>query len=114
MAHTRLAERNEANLMIEPKETLGAARSHARKAKKTAGRLLVSGIGFSAAYFLDPDHGQARRKKALGFIDHLLRSRADSARGNGADLTAVPARVADEDSRATFRGTVNGMTAPVR
>ena len=54
----------------------------------------MSGIGFSAAYFLDPDHGKARRKQALGLIDHLLHSRADAARGNGTDLSEVPKPVA--------------------
>jgi len=114
MSHTRLAGWNEANLMIDPKATLGAARSHAHKVRKTASRLFVSGIGFSAAYFLDPDHGQARRRQALGLIDHLLHSRADAARGNGTDLAEVPKPVDVSPSRATFHETVNGTPTSTR
>lgn len=98
--------------MNDPKETLGAVRSRAHKVKKTAGRLFVSGLGFSAAYFLDPDHGKARRERALGFIDHLLHSRADDARGNGIDRRQVPESMAEvDDSRATFHAAVNGVPA---
>ena len=81
--------------MIDPKETLGAVRVRTRKAKKTAGRLLVSGLGFSAAYFLDPDHGHARRKRAWESFDLLLRRRADSARDAGAESTHIPESTAD-------------------
>jgi hypothetical protein len=112
MAHTRLAGENEAHLMIHPKETLGAVRSRAQKTKKTAGRLFVSGLGFSAAFFLDPDHGKERRMRALGFVDHLLHSRADAARGNGIDRRQVPEPEAEVgDLRATFHGAVNGAPA---
>ena len=101
--------------MIDPKETLGAVRSRAHKTKKTAGRLFVSGLGFSAAFFLDPDHGKARRTRALGFVDHLLHSRADAARGNGIDRRQVPESVAEVgDSEATFHGAVNGVPASSR
>jgi len=101
--------------MIDPKETLGAVRSRAHKTKKTAGRLFVSGLGFSAAFFLDPDHGKARRKRALGFVDHLLHARADAARGNGTDRQQVPESVGEVgDSRATFDGAVNGVPASKR
>ena len=96
--------------MIDPKATLGAARSRAHKAKKTASRLFVSGVGFSAAYFLDPDHGKAR----LELIGRLLRSRADAARGDGTDLAEVPRPVHVASSRATFHETVNGAPKATR
>jgi hypothetical protein len=82
--------------MIDPKETLGAVRARTQKAKKTGGRLLVSGLGFAAAYFLDPDHGHARRMRARESFDLLLlRRRADSARGTGGEPTRVPESTAD-------------------
>jgi hypothetical protein len=100
--------------MIDPKATLGAARNHAHKAKKTASRLFVSGIGFSAAYFLDPDHGKARRQQAAALIGHLVRSRAAAARGDGADLAEVPRPVDVAPARATFHETVNGAPKATR
>jgi hypothetical protein len=39
-----------------------------RGARKAAGRLAISGIGFSVAYFFDADHGQARRQQAMDLI----------------------------------------------
>jgi hypothetical protein len=76
--------------MIDPRETLGAARVRAHKAKKTAGRLVVSGVGFSVAYFFDPEHGHARRKRARESLDHLLRRRHDSAYETGTELVRLP------------------------
>jgi hypothetical protein len=60
--------------MHEVRETERAVTRHARNAKRSAGRLIVSGIGFSAAYFLDPDHGAARRQQALDVLRRAKRS----------------------------------------
>jgi hypothetical protein len=51
---------------------------HARKATKAAGKWLLSGVGLSAAYFLDPANGTARRKHAVEFLDHTCRKIARS------------------------------------
>jgi hypothetical protein len=62
--------------MIDPKGTFEAARGHARRARKSAGRLALSGLGFSVAYFFDPDHGGARRKQAVEVVNHVRRAKA--------------------------------------
>jgi hypothetical protein len=54
--------------MIHPRETYKSAGEHARHAQRTGTRLLFSGIGFSLAYFLDPQHGASRRKQAGALI----------------------------------------------
>jgi hypothetical protein len=54
--------------MLDPHEGLKSAGQHARHARRTGMRLVFSGIGFSAAYFLDPQHGASRRKQAVDFI----------------------------------------------
>jgi hypothetical protein len=54
--------------MIHPTEAYKAAGQHARRAERTGTRLAFSVIGFSAAYFLDPEHGASRRKQARGFL----------------------------------------------
>jgi hypothetical protein len=74
-----------------PKETLAAARSRAQRTKKSAGRLLVSGLGFSAAYFLDSEHGKARRQQAWDLIDHVRRSRAASKADQAGSAGRAPA-----------------------
>jgi hypothetical protein len=94
-----------------PKETLAAARSRAHRTKKSAGRLLVSGLGFSAAYFFDSEHGKARRQQAWALIDHVRRSRvaskADEAgaagRAPATEATSPPLRIAP-DGAATRTG----------
>lgn len=57
--------------MIDPTTTYEAVTRRARRAKRSVGRLLVSGLGFSAAYFLDPDHGAARRRRVVEYIHRL-------------------------------------------
>jgi hypothetical protein len=91
-----------------PKETLAAARSRAQRTKKSAGRLLVSGLGFSAAYFFDSEHGKARRQQAWDLIDHIRRSRvaskADQAgaagRAPAIEAKGPPLRIAPDERAA--------------
>jgi hypothetical protein len=61
---------------IDPKGTYEAARGHAHSARKSAGRVVLSGLGFSVAYFFDRDHGSARRKQAVEVVNHLRRATA--------------------------------------
>jgi hypothetical protein len=98
-------------MLSVPKETLAAARSRARRTKKSAGRLLISGIGFSAAYFFDTEHGKARRQQAWDLIDHIRRPRvasiADQAGAEGRapaiEAKGPPLRIAP-DGAATGTG----------
>ncbi len=61
-------------LVIDPKGTFESARGHAHRARKSTGRLVISGLGFSVAYFFDPDHGSARRKQAMEVVNHVRRA----------------------------------------
>jgi hypothetical protein len=63
-------------LVIDPKGTFETARGHAHRARKSTGRLVISGLGFSVAYFFDPDHGSARRKQAIEVVNQLRRAGA--------------------------------------
>jgi hypothetical protein len=108
-------ERGE-SMAIDPRGSLDSARNRAHRAKKSAGRLLVSGVGFAAAYFLDPDHGKARRAQAFQFIDHLRRSRADAKAGEaGRHEPEVPLRTAEAPaSRGAFQRAADGVRATSR
>jgi hypothetical protein len=98
--------------MIDAGATLETARSRVRRARKTGGRLLVSGLGFSAAYFFDPDHGRERRQRALALIGHLRRSAAtESAPGEPA---VPPLPDAAGETRGPFKRAANGVGAPGR
>ena len=108
---------NEAKSMaIDPRASLDTAKHRAHRAKKSAGRLLVSGLGFAAAYFLDPDHGKARRGQAFQFIDHIRRARADGKAGQaGHAEPEVPVKTTDAPGpRGAFQRAANGIRATSR
>jgi hypothetical protein len=54
--------------MFNPRETYSAAGQRVRHAERSGVRLMFSVIGFSTAYFLDPEHGAARRHQALAYL----------------------------------------------
>jgi hypothetical protein len=54
--------------MFNAREAYSAAGQRARHAERTGVRLMFSVIGFSTAYFLDPEHGAARRHQALELL----------------------------------------------
>jgi hypothetical protein len=78
---------------IDPKGTFEAARGHAHKARKSAGRLAASGLGFSVAYFFDPAHGSDRRKHAVEMVNRARQAKAHvkSRRGQRTAPTSTPA-----------------------
>jgi hypothetical protein len=78
--------------MVEPRAAFADVTRHARHAKRSAGRLLLSGVGFSAAYFLDPDQGPARRRQASNFF---RRTRQRLAHQSVPDPRPGPAEPAD-------------------
>jgi hypothetical protein len=93
---------------IDPRNALHTARAKAGRTRKTAGRLMVSGLGFSAAYFFDAEHGQARRRQAWDLVDHIRRSR-QSARASVAGRVAPPR--ASPPPRSVGERSANGVRA---
>jgi hypothetical protein len=50
------------------------------RTKKSTGRLFMAGLGFAAAYFLDPTLGRERRQHVSDLVARARRARAvDSA-----------------------------------
>ena len=94
-------------MTTDPKEMRAAAKGRVQRTKKAAGRLLLSGIGFSAAYFFDAEHGRARRQQALELVDHVRRSRA-AKMGHGRPEVDTPAA---DVSRPDFARSANGRRA---
>lgn len=102
---------NEADAVaIDPKGTLEAARGHAHSARKSAGRVVLSGLGFSVAYFFDPDHGSARRKQAVEVVNHLRRAAA-LVKTRRTQQTPPTATMAAPSLAAPLRGSTNGVRA---
>jgi hypothetical protein len=60
--------------MRDAQTSIAAAVRSARRTKRTIGRVAFSAAGFSAAYFLDPSHGAARRDQFMGYIRRSGRS----------------------------------------
>jgi hypothetical protein len=97
-------------MATEPKETRAAAKGRVQRTKKSAGRLLLSGIGFSAAYFFDAEHGRARRQQAWDVVDHVRKSRAAKG-GHGEPAGKTPAV---DESRPPFQRSANGPRSAAR
>jgi hypothetical protein len=95
---------------IDPKGTVEAARGHAHSARKSAGRVVLSGLGFSVAYFFDPDHGSARRKQAVEVVNHLRRATA-RVKTRRSRQTPPASTKAAPSVAASFSGAMNGVRA---
>jgi hypothetical protein len=74
-------------VMVDVRKTFESAGEHARHAQRNGTRLVFSGIGFSAAYFLDPEHGPARRRQAVVL---MRRARAVIASARSGHDAPVP------------------------
>jgi hypothetical protein len=106
----------------DPKGTYETARVHAHRARKSAGRLAVSGLGFSVAYFFDPDHGSARRKQAVVLANQVRRAAAHvkSRRGQKATRAQTPPQTqtspatAGPEGAPSPRGLTNGSRSSAR
>jgi hypothetical protein len=100
----------------DPKGTFESARGHAQRARKSAGRLVVSGLGFSVAYFFDPDHGSARRKQAVELASHIRRTAAQVKGRRGHKTPADPTKTATTGPHGvpSLRGLTNGRRASER
>lgn len=86
---------------------------HVRRAKKSSGRLLVAGLGFSVAYFFDPAQGRARRKRVVDLIRRARGSHAVARVERAApDLPRIGQ--ADLGPRATFQRAADGIRASAR
>ena len=86
--------------MFKPREAYSAAGQRARRAERTGMRLMFSVIGFSTAYFLDPEHGAARRQQALDFLRRSKQMIASAKAVDEKPTHAVTASSAP-DPRAT-------------
>ena len=95
-------------MALDPKGAFEAGRGQAHRARKSAGRLVISGLGFSVAYFFDPDHGSARRKQAKEMVGHLRRAKALLARRQ-AQRRATPSTTVTQQGTTT-----SGPVAPLR
>jgi hypothetical protein len=85
---------------MDPKGTFESARGRAHRARKSTGRLVISGLGFSVAYFFDPDHGSARRKQAMEVVNHVRRARAHAKDRRGQPSAQVNADLGDPPLRS--------------
>jgi hypothetical protein len=86
----------------DPSQTVRTARRHVHRVKRTTGRLLIAGLGFSVAYFFDGAQGRARRKQIVDVARRVRRSKAaPTADQPVPDLPRIGQ--ADLGPRATFQ-----------
>jgi hypothetical protein len=81
--------------------------------ERVANATRTATVGFSAAYFFDPEQGPARRQHALDFIRRPSRSRPDAA-ASAAALDLPRIGLARSGPRPTFQRAVVDIRAMSR
>jgi hypothetical protein len=97
----------------ETKHIIHASRGGTERVANATRRLLTATVGFSAAYFFDPEQGPARRQHALDFIRRPSRSRPDAA-ASAAALDLPRIGLARSGPRPTFQRAVVDIRAMSR
>jgi hypothetical protein len=100
----------------EPRQIIQAGRRRVHRVERSAGRLLIAGLGFSVAYFLDAAQGRARRKQVVDVVRRLRRS-APTPDAAGADRAAADLpRIgrADLGPRSTVQRATEAIRAGAR
>jgi hypothetical protein len=59
---------------INRQELISSASRRGRRARRTTGRILVSGLGFGVAYYFDTENGERRRKHLYGALQRAART----------------------------------------
>jgi hypothetical protein len=95
--------------MVDLRSAVAGVGSRIRSVKKTSGRLLFSGIGFSAAYFLDPEHGAARRQRIKAVAKARLHAAGEARPIPNAGDKKDPVEAPMQGSRPQF--TTNGLSS---
>jgi hypothetical protein len=100
----------------DPSRTVETARRRVHRVKRSAGRLLVAGLGFSVAYFFDAAQGRSRRKQVLDALRRVRRSTlsADAAKADHPAPEVPRIGRADLGPRATFQRAADGIRASAR
>jgi hypothetical protein len=76
-------------------------------------RLVFTAIGFSAAYFLDPERGAARRQQAVEFLRRRSRAVARARMADDAPRTATQNSLPSDPRANGFRPAADDVrTAP--
>ena len=95
----------------DPSRTVQAARRQVHRVKRSTGRLLVAGLGFSVAYFLDPSQGRARRKQMFGLLQRAREPHlAAEAERSAPDVPRI-GQAAEAGPGATFQKAADGIRA---
>jgi hypothetical protein len=97
----------------DPSQTVQAARRRVHRVKRSTGRLLIAGLGFSVAYFFDAAQGRDRRQKTMEVIRRVRRSKAAAKVGHPVPELPRISR-ADLAPRATFQRAADGIRASAR
>jgi hypothetical protein len=97
----------------DPSRTVQAARRRIHRVKRSTGRVLVAGLGFSAAYFFDPAQGRARRAKYVGMVRRMS-GRREAATTELPEPDVPKIGRADLGHRATFQRAADGVGTGAR
>lgn len=88
-------------------------RREVHRVKRSTGRLLMAGLGFSVAYFFDATQGRARRQQIVALVRRTRQSEVvASAEHQAPDVPRIGR--SDLGPRATFQRAADGIRASAR
>jgi len=96
----------------DPSATVQAARRHVHRVKRSGGRLLIAGLGFSVAYFFDGAQGRARRQQVVAVVRRVRRRKVVVTPEPAPELPRIGH--ADLGPRATFQRAADPIQVTAR
>ncbi len=92
-------------MQINRQELLSSARRRVRRGKKTTGRIVVSALGFGAAYYFDTENGGVRRKRLRQTLQRAMHNIESVVSPDAGDPPAVfPPVLRSHGAEARARG----------
>ena len=76
-------------MQMNRQELLSSASRRVRRGRKTIGRIVVSALGFGAAYYFDTENGSVRRKRLHQMVQRTVHNIESSMAPDAGDLSPV-------------------------
>ena len=92
-------------MQMNRQELLRSASRRVRRGRKTTGRIVVSALGFGAAYYFDTENGSVRRKRLHQMLQRTVHNIESSMAPHAGDLPPVfPPVLRSHTTNAHARG----------
>jgi hypothetical protein len=76
-------------MQMNRQELLSSASRRVRRGRKTTGRIVVSALGFAAAYYFDTENGGVRRKRLRQMLQRTVHNMESALAADAGDPPPV-------------------------